>query len=358
MAEGDSFGRRSPEALLEEIEAEERRRSGGLLKIFLGYSSGVGKSFRLLDEGRRRHERGEDVVVAAVQAPVNDEEASILRSLETIPTQTVEGVPVLDVPALLARRPAVCLVDGLAYDNPAGSRHHKRYQDVEELLAAGISVLTSINLGYVTEQQEFVRQVIGKQPGPSVPQAFLNRADEVVVVDAPAAGVEAEEHSGRLAVLRQRALLLTAEVVDRQLEDYLQRHGLRSSWGTLERILVCMTPRANAARMLAAARRNADRFHGQLFAIYVVQDHLTDEDRLANERNAVLARALEAHLDVLEGRDPVPTIMEYARSHGITQIFVGHTQARRAWWQSWFRRGPLDRLIRAAEGMDVRVFPQ
>jgi two-component system sensor histidine kinase KdpD len=358
MADGDSFGRRSPEALLEAIEAEERRSGGGLLKIFLGYASGVGKSFRLFDEGRRRHERGEDVVVAAVQAPVNDEEAAILQSLEAVPTHTVSGVPVLDVPALLNRRPAVCLVDGLAYDNPAGSRHPKRYQDVEELLAAGISVLTSINLGYVTEQQEFVRQVIGKPPGPSVPQAFLNRADEVVVVDAPAAGEAVAEQSSRLALLRQRALLLTAEVVDRQLEDYLQRHGLRSSWGTQERILVCMTPRANAARMLAAARRNADRFHGELFAIYVVQEHLTDEDRLANERNVVLARAQEAHLDVLEGRDPVPTIMEYARSHGITQIFVGHTLTRRPWWMPWFRRGPLDRLIRAAEGMDVRVFPQ
>ncbi len=358
MAEGDSFGRRSPEALLEDIEAEERRRRGGQLKIFLGYASGVGKSFRLFDEGRRRHERGEDVVVGAVQAPVSTQVSLILRGLEIIPTRMIQGVQVLDLPALLARHPAVCLVDGLAYDNPPGPAHEKRFQDVEELLAAGISVLTSVNLGYITEQQDFVREVIGKQPGPSVPQAFLNRADEVVVVDAPAEHEEDSERANRLAVLRQRALLLTAEVVDRQLEDYLQRHGLRSSWGTQERVLVCMTPRANAARMLAAGRRNADRFHGELFAIYVVQEHLTEEDRLANERNAILARAQDAHLDVLEGRDPVATIIEYARQHGITQVFVGHTLTRRTWWGALVRRGPLDRLIRAAEGMDVRVFPQ
>jgi two-component system, OmpR family, sensor histidine kinase KdpD len=358
MAEGDSFGRRSPEALLEAIESEDRGRRGGQLKIFLGYASGVGKSFRLFDEGRRRHERGEDVVVAAVQAPVGPELTAILRGLDTIPTRTVRNVPVLDMPALLDRHPEVCLVDGLAYDNPPGSRHARRDQDVEELLAAGISVLTSINLGYITEQQAFVREVIGKEPGPSVPQAFLDRADEVVVVDAPAAREEDAEGGNRLAVLRQRALLLTAEVVDRQLEDYLQRHGLRSSWGTQERILVCMTPRANAARMLAAGRRNADRFHGELFAIYVVQEHLTEEDRLATERNAMLARAQGAHLDVLQGRDPVATIMEYARSHRITQVFLGHTLARRAWWRAFGRRPPLDRLIRAAEGMDVRVFPQ
>ena len=177
----------------------------------------------------------------------------------------------------------------LAYDNPPGSRHERRYQDIEELLEAGISVLTSINLGHIAEQQDFVRQVVGKAPANSIPQAFVNRADEVVVVDAPP---EADaEDADRLGILRQRALLLTADVVDRQLEDYLQRHGLQSSWGTQERILVCMTPRANAARMLSAARRNVDQFHGELFAIYVVQDRLTDEDRMANERNATLARA-------------------------------------------------------------------
>src|SRR5512143_1027725 len=109
MAEGDSFRRPNPEALLEEIEAEERRRRGGQLKVFLGYASGVGKSFRLFDEGRRRHVRGEDVVVAAVQAPVSPEVSAILPGLETIPTQTVEGVPILDMPALLDRHPAVCL---------------------------------------------------------------------------------------------------------------------------------------------------------------------------------------------------------------------------------------------------------
>ncbi len=164
MAGGDLVGRRSPEALLEDIEAEERRRRGGQLKIFLGYASGVGKSFRLFDEGRRRHERGEDVVVGAVQAPVSPEVGSILRELQCIPTQAVQGVPVLDLSALLARHPAVCLIDGLAYDNPPGTRHQKRYQDVEELLAAGISVITSINLEYVAEQQGFVREVVGVAP--------------------------------------------------------------------------------------------------------------------------------------------------------------------------------------------------
>src|SRR4249920_4260766 len=129
-------GRRDPDALLKAAEAAERAQHRGQLKIFLGYASGVGKSFRLFDEGRRRRERGEDVVVAAVQSESSPEVAQVLRGLESIPTRDVGGIPVIDVPAVITRHPQVCLVDGVAYDNPPGSRHPKRHEDLEELLAA------------------------------------------------------------------------------------------------------------------------------------------------------------------------------------------------------------------------------
>lgn len=346
--------RRDPEVLLRQIEAAEQAGHRGLLKIFLGYASGVGKSFKLFDEGRRRYERGEKVFVAAVQRDLAPDVAHAIRALPAIPTREVHGVPVIDVPAILARRPDVCLIDGLAYDNPTGSRHPKRYQDVEELLEAGISVVTSINLEYIAEEQEFVSSVLGRRRTETVPQEFIDRADEVVVVDAPPdqAGIAAQP----LSLLRQRALLLTADVVDRQLEAYLRRHGIRSTWGTQERILVCMTPRANAARMLASGRRNADRFHGELFAIYVMQDNLTADDRMALDRNVTLARAQQAHVETLEGKDPVKTILDYARAHGVTQVFVGHNLRRS--WRSRLGGTPLDRLVRDADGIDVRVFPQ
>ena len=280
---------RDPEALLRQVEAAERAEHRGQLKIFLGYASGVGKSFRLFDEGRRRHERGEDVVVAATQPELpSGGGGDRSHASRSFPPRDIGGVPVIDVPAVLARHPQVCLIDGLAYDNPPGSRHPKRYQDVEELLEAGISVLTSINLEYIAEQQEFVRSVLGRTKTETVPQEFIDRADEVVVVDAPPeadTGIETQQ----LSQLRQRALLLTADVVDRQLEAYLRLHGIQSTWGTQERILVCMTPRANASKMLASGRRNADRFHGELFAIYVMQENLTAEDRMALERNVTLA---------------------------------------------------------------------
>jgi two-component system, OmpR family, sensor histidine kinase KdpD len=354
----DNDGRsahRDPEALLRQIEAAERAEHRGPLKIFLGYASGVGKSFRLFDEGRRRHERGEDVVVAAAQLDAAPEVAQVIRTLESIATRDAGGVPVIDVPAVIARHPQVCLVDGLAYDNPPGSRHRKRYEDVEELLEAGISVLTSINLEYIAEQQAFVRSILGRTKTDAVPQDFINRADEVVIVDAPP-GTDATMEAQQLSQLRQRALLLTADVVDRQLEEYLRLHGIQPSWGTQERILVCMTPRANAARMLDSGRRNADRFHGELFAIYVTQDNLTPEDRMALERNVTLARAQHAQVEILEGKDPIRTILEYAQKQGMTQIFVGHNLRRT--WRSRLGGTPLDRLIRDTEGIDVRVFPQ
>jgi len=258
------------------------------------------------------------------------------------------------VPAVLARRPRIIIVDGLAYDNPPGSRHPKRYLDVEELLEAGISVLTSINLEHVAEQQEFVRGILGRTKPDAVPQAFIDSADEVVVVDAPAEADAATRP--QLSQLRQRALLLIADVVDRQLESYLRQHGIQPSWGTQERILVCMTPRANASKMLASGRRNVDRFHGELFAIYVVQDNLSDDDKTALERNVTLAHAHDAHVETLHGKDAVEMILGYARAHAITQIFVGHNL--RGGWRSKLGGTPLDRLIRDAEGIDVRVFPQ
>lgn len=346
---------RDPEALLRQVEAAERAAHRGQLKIFLGYASGVGKSFKLIDEGRRRRQRGEDVVVVAMQTDVAPGVAQAMRMLPVIPTHDVRGVPMIDVAAVIARRPQVCLVDGLAYDNPPGSRHAKRFEDVDELLDAGISVLTSINLEYIAEQQEFVQHVLGRTRRDTVPQAFIDSADEVVVVDAPPDADTGIEEQQRLQ-LRQRALLLTADVVDRQLESYLRLHGIQSAWGTQERILVAMTPRANATRMLASGRRNVDRFHGELFAIYVMQENLTDEDRMALERNVTLARAQQAHVETLTGRDPVKTILEYARAHGITQIFVGHNLRRS--WRSRLGGTPLDQLIRDAEGIDVRVFPQ
>ena len=359
--------RPSPELLLKQVEAEERLRQRGKLKVFLGYASGVGKSFRMLDEGRRRKARGQDVVVAAVQPPVAPEVEQLLRGLEVIPTRTDLGASMLDVAAILRRQPEVCLIDGLAYDNPPQAKHPHRWQDVEELLNAGVSVVTSINLQYVKERQPQIEAIRGKVVRESVPEAFLRTADEIELVDAPpeycvnrarqqsGSADDLEALASQLSELREVALLLAAEVVDHQLEEYLHRQGLDQHYGTHEGILVCVTPRSNASLMIGRGKRQAERFHGELYVVYVEQDELSRTDREVLERNLAAAREAQAQVEVLCGEDPVASILRFANDHGITQIFVGHSLRT-----NWFHRlwpNPVERMILESEGADVRIFP-
>jgi two-component system sensor histidine kinase KdpD len=322
----------------------------GRLKVFLGYASGVGKSFRMFDEGRRRRERGQDVVVGALQPHVPAEIQPLLNSLEIVPTLDVKGVLVMDVPAILRRHPQICLVDGLAYDNPPGSRNAHRWQDVEELLSAGITVVGSVNLQYIDDQREAAEKLTGKHVTQTIPRAFLNTADEIVISDAPT-----DAAPERLSALREMALVLSADVIDVGLQRYLHAHGIEQAWGTHEKFLVCLTPRANAERMIATARRNAARFHCDVLAVYVRQPELSDADRKSLEEGLAKAREAGACVEVLEGQDPVETIVQYARSHGITQIFVGHS-ARKDPGTRMFG-SPVSQLVRTARGIDVRVFP-
>jgi two-component system sensor histidine kinase KdpD len=362
-----SAPRPSPDELLRRVQAEEEYQSRGRLKIFLGYASGVGKSFRMFDEGRRRHERGQDVVIGGIQPKTPAELAQLLKKLELIPLQSAGGISYMDVEAILQRHPQVCLVDGLANDNPPGRPNAHRWQDVEQLLRAGIAVITSVNLQYVEERREEVERVIqnGKRVNVTVPESFLRTADEIEIVDAPAeycmqqagggAGVPLPELEHRLSQLREIALLLAADVVDQQLEDYVGRHGAGPAFGTQERILVCMTPRANAARMMQRARLARDRFHGELFVVHVNQPDLDAEAQAALERNLDLARREGARVVTLEGADPVAAILQFAREHRVTQIYVGHSPVQ-GWW-SRFRKTIVDRLIEAAEGIDVKLIP-
>jgi two-component system, OmpR family, sensor histidine kinase KdpD len=358
--------KRTPEELLQQVQAEETYERRGKLKVFLGYASGVGKSFRMLDEGRRRSERGQDIVVGAIQPRTSPDIDCVLSKLQVIPLKNVDGVPVMDLTAILTRHPAVCLVDGLAYDNPPGSRNPSRWQDVEELLEAGISVISSVNIQYIDELRNRVEKITHKSVKQSIPLSFLHSADELVVVDAPPEMCmtrvsdaqnesEVSSEAQKLSELREIALLLAADVVDRQLEAYLQRNGITQTFGAQERILVCVTPRANAAAMIESGRRNAERFHGDLTVAYVSQPEISADDQAALDRNLAIARDAQAHVELLDGEDPVGTILDFARERGITQIFVGHS-AREKWWER-LTGTPLDRLIRGANDIDVRVFP-
>lgn len=351
----------TPEQLLQQLESDEQHQSRGRLKIFLGYASGVGKSFRMLDEGRRRHARGQDVIVGAIQPKLSPDVLRTVSELEILPLREVDGILVVNVPAILHRCPKVCLIDGLAYDNPPGSNHEKRWQDVAQLLDAGISVITSLNLQHIEEKRSQVEAITGKRVAHTVPLSFLETADEIVIVDAPTdasgrGGEPSQLSQLQLSELREIALLLTADVVDKQLERYLEQHGIQQQWGTQERILVWLTPQSDIRRMLETGARNRDRFHGELIAAHFNRPEWSVGDRKNIEEGESIAREKGAEIVRLDGEDAVESLLVFARQRGITQIYVGH-RTRESWWERAFG-SDLDHLIRSAECMDVRVFPQ
>jgi two-component system sensor histidine kinase KdpD len=359
--------RRTPDELLSEIELEERRKQRGKLKVFLGYASGVGKSFQMLDEGRRRHERGEDVVACALQRNYPAEVEAIVEQLETVPTIDGDGREAIDLTRVIGRRPEVALIDGLAYDNPPICKNAHRWQDVEELLSAGISVLTSINVQYLENLQDEVERITGKRARYIIPREFLNNsADEITVVDAPSeesvlGGIDdssarlAEKH--KLSRLRELALLAAASVVDRQLESYLRSQGTEQTWGVQERILVCVTGDSDTTEMLESGRRNADRFQGEFFVIHFPALAPPKEKRDRLDKNLQQALDLGAEIHALSNSDVVSGVLDFALQKGITQIFVDRSSAQPDFWTRM--RGSLAvRLIRAAEGIDVVVYPQ
>lgn len=358
----------NPERLLRQVEAEEGKQDGARLKIFLGYASGVGKSFRMLDEARRRQERGEDVVVGAVQGSPSKDIQALLQALEQIPPVTAPEGEAIDLDAILRRKPQVCVIDPLAARNSPSSRHAHRWQDVKELLRNGISVLSSLDLLYVEEYREKVRAITGKDAAETIPKSFLLTADDIVIVDVPTdlcLWRQGEEltptgisnfRERQLSELRELALLLTAEVVDAQLESYLQANGGEAVFGTHERFLVCLTPHSNAQAMLESGERNKGRFQGELYAVYVCEPGGSQRDRVMIQGYLDTAKKAGAFTEVLESDDPTVAIVEFARAKRITQIFVGHSSHNT--WKDWLFGDPVLRLIREAEGMDVRIFPR
>jgi two-component system sensor histidine kinase KdpD len=354
--------RKTPDELLREIQPEEAGVKGHL-KIFLGYSSGVGKSYRMLDEARRRKERGQDVIVGAVQPKVSPEIQKLLDKLEVLPLKKHSSGAAMDIARILRRRPAVCIIDGLAFDNPPGLRNPTRWQDARDLVNAGIKVIGSINIQYVEELRQQVEDITGKHVTDTVPVSFLKSADEIEIVDAPPEEpierspeqqMKLEVRQQQLSVLRELTLVLAADVVDYQLSEYLEKHGIKQSFGMQERILVCITPRANVREMIETARMIAEKFHAEMTVAYVKQTELSEEDEAALEERLALARSAKVPIEILEGEDAVDALLDFANSHAITQLFIGHTQNVRRWpWSD-----PVEKLIRRSRGLDLRIFPR
>jgi two-component system, OmpR family, sensor histidine kinase KdpD len=355
------FRRKTPEELLLDLQAEDAS-SKGHLKIFLGYASGAGKSFRMLDEARRRRERGQDIIVGAIQPKVSPEIQKLQDKLEVIPLRKYSGGLSMDMDAILRRRSAVCIIDGLAFNNPPGLRNPTRWQDALELVHAGIKVIGSINIQYIAELSAQVEAITGKHVNETVPVSFIKSADEIEIVDAPEEPIERSPEyplkrmnwRQQLSILRELTLVLAADVVDCQLNAYLEKHGIKQTFGAQEKILVCITPRANAREMIDTARMIAEKFHAEMTVAYVKQEALSAEEQSALEEKLELARVAKARIEILDGEDAMEAILDFANSHGITQLFIGHTQSIRKWHWS----DPVEKLIRRSHGLDLRIFPQ
>jgi two-component system sensor histidine kinase KdpD len=375
----DEEVRPDPDALLERVKAEEARSARARFKIFFGYAAGVGKTYTMLEAARRERAEGTDVVVGLVETHGRAETAALLEGLEVLPRRQVDyrgaRLAELDLDAVLARRPAVILVDELAHTNAPGSRHPKRWQDVLELLEAGIEVHTTLNVQHVESLNDVVAQISWVQVRETVPDAVLERADEIELVDLTpdellerlregkvyvpdqaSRAVERFFKRGNLLALRELALRRTAEQVDVEVRAYRREQGITTTWPAAERILVCVGPSPSSARLIRAARRMAAGLRAPWVAASAEAPGaypLTPEDRERLQSHLRLAESLGAEVVRLAGKRISTEVLRYAREHNVTRIVLGKPTHRR--WRDLLRvRGSLvDEVVRGSGEIEV-----
>jgi two-component system sensor histidine kinase KdpD len=371
--------RPDPDELLTRIQAEEQQQTRGKLKIFLGYAAGVGKTYAMLEAAHQRREEGVDVVVGYVDTHGRRETEVQLADLEIIPRRRVEyrGIALIemDVDAVLARRPQLALVDELAHTNAPGARHLKRYQDVADLLAAGIDVYTTLNIQHLESLNDVVAQITGVTVRETIPDRAIDEAAEIELVDLPPDELlqrlregkvyvpEQVAHAilkffrlGNLTALREVAMRRAAERVDEQMRAYMQTRAIPGPWPARERLLVCISPHPLAERLVRAARRLAGELDAEWVAAYVeTHQHgrlaQADKERIA--RTLHLAEELGGQSLTLPGRSVAEAVLAYARKHNVTKIIAGKP-IRPAWYEL-LRGSVVDQLIRHSGPIDVYI---
>jgi two-component system sensor histidine kinase KdpD len=371
--------RPDPDALLRQIRAEEERRSRAKLKIWLGFAPGVGKTFAMLANARELQSAGNDVVVGWADTHGRYDTAALLLGLEFLPRRAVSyrerKLEEFDLDAALARRPAVLILDELAHSNAPGSRHAKRWQDARELLDAGIEVHTTLNVQHIESLNDVVAQITGVIVRETVPDAIVDRADEVVLVDlAPEEllvrlregkvylGEQKERAAqgffrrGNLLALRELALRRAAERVDVDVQAWRREHEVETSWPIGERILVCVGPAPASARLLRAGRRMAAGLRAPWVAAWVERPGttaLSSADRERLESHLRLAETLGASVVRLVGARRSEAILAWAREHNVTRIILGKPTHSR--WRDLLRGSLLDEIVRGSGEIDVHA---
>jgi two-component system sensor histidine kinase KdpD len=373
--------RPDPDELLRNLESEEQSR--GKLKIFLGYAAGVGKTYAMLEAAYQRKEQGVDVVVGHVETHKRVETEELLHGLEVLPRKQVEyhnvTLPELDVDAVLRRRPQLVLVDEFAHTNAPGSRHPKRYQDVGDILDAGIDVYTTLNIQHLESLNDAVVQVTGVVVRETVPDRVIDEASEIEVIDLPpdelltrlkegkvyvpeqaARAIQKFFRKGNLTALREMSLRRAAERVDDQMRAYMQTRAIPGPWPASERLLVCISPSPLSEHLIRSARRLAGELNSEWMAVYIETPQLaalSPEKRERVNRILQLAEELGARSYVMPSGGSIAatsqTIMEFARKNNITKVIVGKPLRPR--WQELLRGSLVDQLIHRSGDIDIYV---
>ncbi|MCL2450560.1 MAG: universal stress protein, partial [Polyangiaceae bacterium] len=372
--------RPDPDELLARVRDEEARSSRGKLTIFFGAAPGVGKTYTMLEAARLEIEdQKRDVVVGFVETHGRYDTGSLLIGLELLPRRVAlhRGIKLeeFDIDAALQRRPQLVLVDELAHSNAPGSRHRKRWQDVEELLDAGIDVFTTLNVQHLESLNDVVAQITTVIVRETVPDSVFDKAYEVRVVDLPvdqllerlaegkvylaAQAVRAADNffkEGNLIALRELALRRTAERVEAKMRGYKLAHGIEETWHTGERVLVCVSPSPHSVRLVRAARRMATSLHAELVGAYVetpatLRATAADRERVAETMR--LVESLDGEAVTLHGEDSAAEIVRFARKRNVTKIVAGKPTHPR--WRDILHPSFLDELVRQSREIDVYV---
>jgi len=373
----EDYIRPNPDELLKQVKAEEAEKKRGRLKIFFGYAPGVGKTYTMLEAARLK-KKDTDVVVGIVETHGRAETEALLEGLDVIPRRQVEyrGIKLneMDVDAVFKRHPQLTLVDELAHENAPGSRHPKRYQDIEELLEAGIDVYTTLNIQHIESGRNAVAQITGIWVRETVPDSFVDNATEIEMVDLPpdellqrlkegkvyvpeqiAPAIESFFRKGNLTALRELAMRTVGKHVDEQTLAYMKTHGITGPWPSGERLLVCVGADLAGVRVVRNARRLAYQLGAEWFAVYIETPdaHLPPyrQERLASALR--MAERMGAKVTTIQRSSVIEGIAEFAAKNNITKIIVG--KSRRTWWQKLMRRSIVNQLIRRSEHFDVLV---
>lgn len=374
------FKRISPEEALKKVKEQNR----GHLKIFIGYAPGVGKTYTMLNEANRRLKRGQDIVIGYLESHQRPETERQIGTLEIIPRKKINynGVILeeMDTVAIIKRAPRLVLVDELAHTNAPGSKNSKRYEDVEELLEHGIDVICTLNIQHLESLNDVVKQITGISVKETIPDKIVDEADEVVVVDitpdslqnrlkrGDVYGVEKVEpalknffRKGNLNALRELTLRQTAEEVNEDLEEYMDEHGIKETWQTVERVMVCISSAGYSKKLIRRGARIARSNRCEWYVVYVdstraMVPNPSKKDFQMLESHFKLARELGAEVITLKGKSVSFELSKFACEKHITQILIGHSY--RTWIERLIRGSTINKLLKQTKNIEVHIIPQ